>query len=215
MCYSPETSFAAGSVLALVGVATIKKSLRYDRSMLVFSMFPAIFSVHQFIEGFVWLSIDGAIDGKIFRYLYIFIAVLLWPILTPLAAVVSESDRTRRRARTVLFALGLILGGYLVVKLAKATGIEAKVVGHSISYIIHYDSRPPIFIDYAYATITIIPLVTLQNRIIRVIGILVGISFLYSYLEMREVWFSVWCLAAAAFSVLFLFSIRSADRHGT
>ena len=75
MCYSPEASFAVGSVLAIVGVGAIRKALQYDRTMLMFSLFPAIFSLHQFLEGVVWLSVDGAFDGKIFRYLYIYIAV--------------------------------------------------------------------------------------------------------------------------------------------
>ena len=45
MCYSPEASFVVGSGLAVVGITTIKKALRYNRSMLLFSLFPAIFSL--------------------------------------------------------------------------------------------------------------------------------------------------------------------------
>ena len=91
----------------------------------------------------------------------------------------------------------------MAVKLANAAGIEVKVVGHSLSYIIGYDTTPPIFIDYAYAAITLLSLVTLRNRVINVIGIVVGASFLYTFLEMKEVWYSVWCMTAAVFSVYF------------
>jgi hypothetical protein len=213
MCYSPEASFAVGSVLAIVGAGAIRKALRYDRTMLIFSLFPAIFSLHQFLEGVVWLSVDGAFDGKIFRYLYIYIAVLLWPVLTPLASLASETDPLRRRLRYALLAAGLVLGGYLAVKLATATGIEVKVVGHSLSYIVGYDPKLPVFIDYAYAAITLLSLLTLRNRVINVIGILVGVSFLYSYIEMKEVWYSVWCFTAAVFSVLFFFSVRAKEHH--
>lgn len=213
MCYSPEASFAVGSVLAIVGVGTIRKALQYDRSMLMFSLFPAIFSLHQFLEGVVWLSVDGAFDGKIFRYLYIYIAVLLWPVLAPLASLAAETDPLRRRVRYVLFAAGLALAGYLAFKLANASGIEVKVVGHSLSYIIGYDTRPPIFFDYAYAAITLLSLLTLRNRVINAIGIVVGASFLYTFLEMKEVWYSVWCMTAAVFSVLFYFSISAPERH--
>ena len=173
MCYSPEASFAVGSVLAIVGFGTIRKALQYDRSMLMFSLFPAIFSLHQFLEGAVWLSVDGAFNGKIFRHLYIYIAVLLWPLLTPLASLAAEADPLRRRVRYVLFAAGLVLAGYLAVKLANASGIEVSVVGHSLSYIIGYDATPPAFIDYAYAAITLLSLVTFRNRVINAIGIAV------------------------------------------
>jgi hypothetical protein len=208
MCVSAEASFAVGSVLAVVGVATIRKALRYDRSMLVLSLFPAIFSLHQFIEGAVWLSVDGVIDEKIFRYLYIIIAFLLWPVLAPFASAVAEKDPRWRTARYTLFALGLMLGGYLAVKLARASDVEVKIIGHSLSYIVGYDTKPPAIMKFAYAALAIIPLVTLRNRVINMMGALVGFSFLYSYVEMKAVWFSVWCLEAAILSLLVFFSIR-------
>jgi hypothetical protein len=90
MCVSAEASFAAGSVLAVAGAATVRRALRYDRSMLVFSLFPVVFSLHQFIEGAVWLSVDGVIEESIFRYLYIVIAILLWPVLTAFASAFAE-----------------------------------------------------------------------------------------------------------------------------
>jgi hypothetical protein len=125
MCVSAEASFAAGSVLAVAGVATVRRALRYDRSMLVFSLFPAIFALHQFIEGAVWLSVDGVIDGNLFRYLYIAIAFLLWPVLTPFAAAFAEKDPRWRTARYFLFALGLMLGGYGT---AKNTGLSKQAL---------------------------------------------------------------------------------------
>jgi len=211
MCFSPEASFAVGSVLGIVGIVTIRKALRYDRTMLIFSLFPMIFSFHQFLEGAVWLSVDGALDGKIFRYLYIYIAVLLWPVMTPLASAAAETDPLRRRVRYVLLAAGLALASYLAFKLATATGIEVKVVGHSLSYIIGYDPKLPVFTDYAYAAITLLSLLTSRNRVINALGVLVGISFLYTYVEMKEVWYSVWCMTAAVFSAFVFFSIHAAE----
>lgn len=181
--------------------------------MLLFALFPAIFSFHQFIEGFVWLSRTGAFDGRIFRYIYIVIAVLLWPVLTPLASALAEPDTQRRRIRYGLFAVGLGLGAYLTFKLANASDIEARVVGHSLSYVIAYDSHPPGGIDYAYAAITLIPLLTMSNRALNAVGALVGAAFLYTFVEMKEVWFSVWCMSAALFSVLFYFSVNGQDRR--
>jgi hypothetical protein len=59
-----------------------------------------------------------------------------------------------------------------------------------LSYVIGYDTKPPAITKYVYAALTIIPLVTLRNRAINLMGALVGFSFLYSYVEMKAVWFS-------------------------
>jgi hypothetical protein len=139
----------------------------------------------------VWLSVDGVIDEHIFRYLYIAIAFLSWPVLTPFALAFAEKDPRWRTARYLVFALGLMLGGYHAIKLARASGIDVKDIGLSLSYVIGYDTKPPVITKYVYAALTIIPLVTLRNRAVNLMGALVAFSFLYSYVEMKAVWFSV------------------------
>jgi hypothetical protein len=206
-------SFAVGAALAIVGAATIRKALRHDRRMLAFALFPAIFSFHQFTEGLVWLSLDGGGDGRPFSHVYVFIAFLLWPFLTPLAGMLAEPDPFRERLRALFFVAALGLVSYLAYKLALASGLEVKVVGGSLSYVIGYDSHPPAAVDYAYAAAALVPLLTLPNRILNLIGLLVGASFLYTFLEMREVWFSVWCLSAAIFSGLFFFAVKGPEPH--
>jgi hypothetical protein len=42
-----------------------------------------------------------------------------------------------------MFVCGLALAGYLSMKLAGADGIEATVLGNSISYVVKYQTRPP------------------------------------------------------------------------
>jgi hypothetical protein len=214
MCVSAPVSFAVGGALAVVGAATIRKALLYDRRMLAFALFPAIFSFHQLTEGLVWLSIDAGGDGKPYSYVYIFIAVLLWPFLTPLASALAEPDAARRRLRYLFFAAALILAGYLVFKLATASGLDVKVVDHSLSYVIGYRTRPPAYADYAYAAVTLIPVLTLRNPALNLIGVLVGASFLYTILEMKEVWFSTWCLSAAICSGLLFFAVGGRKEAG-
>jgi hypothetical protein len=98
VCYSLEASFAVGAALAAVGFATTRKALRSNRSMLVFAFFPAMFSLHQIIKGIVWFSIEQPFHASVvFRYSYIFIAFLVWPVLAPLAAAVATTDHWWRR----------------------------------------------------------------------------------------------------------------------
>jgi hypothetical protein len=208
MCVSAPASFIAGSALAVVGAITIIKARRYDRQMLLFALFPVIFSFHQFIEGFVWLSLGGTFSGTKFIYIYLFIATSLWPSFCPLASLWVEPSRVNQAARYVLFAAGLSLSAYQFFQLATSSGIEVKVVGHSLSYIIGYRSPPPEFINYTYALITVSPLFIVRNQTLDILGILAGAAFLYTLFEMREVWYSVWCFSAAVFSAFLYFSIK-------
>jgi len=208
MCISAPVSFAVSAALAVVGAATIRKALAHDRPMLFFALFPAIFSIHQFSEGMVWLSMSGIVDGKPYSYAYIFVAVLVGPFLTPLAAALAESDLRVRRRRYVLFSVALVVVGYLVFKLANASGLDVTVVEQSLSYVINYDAPPPANAGYAYAVATVVPLLTLRSPAIRLIGALIGATFLYAIAEKREVWFSARCFSAAIFSALILFAIR-------
>jgi hypothetical protein len=215
MCFSPEASFAVGSALAVIGAATIRKALRVDRSMLGFAVFPAIFSLHQFTEGFVWLSLNGGFNGVVFRYLYILIAVLLWPFLSPLASFFAEPARVGRPVRYALLAAGLMVTGYLAYKLANASGIDVDVVGHSLSYVIRYDTPLPEFANYAYAAVAILPLLVIRNSVLTVLAALAAVSFFYTLHEMREVWYSVWCLSAAVFSGLLYVAVGSSAKAQT
>jgi hypothetical protein len=214
MCYSLEASFAAGSALAIVGFGAVKKALRHDRSMLLFSLFPVIFSLHQFVEGFVWHSVRDATGDTLFRHVYIGIAILLWPLLTPLAAAVAETDPLRKRLHSAFCVSGFVLAGYLTIKLANADGIDVQPIRHSLNYFIHFDAEPPMAVAATYAAVTVIPLLIFRDRIINLFGALVGAAFFYSIVETRQAWFSVWCFTAAVFSVVLFFAIRLQEEKG-
>jgi hypothetical protein len=55
MCFSAIASFGAGIVLAVIGVATIKKATH--PSQIIFAGIPLIFCVQQITEGFLWLAL--------------------------------------------------------------------------------------------------------------------------------------------------------------
>jgi hypothetical protein len=54
MCFSASASFGAGIVLAVIGVATIKK--REQPSQIYFATIPFLFSIQQVSEGFLLSS---------------------------------------------------------------------------------------------------------------------------------------------------------------
>ena len=54
MCFSSNASFGASAVLAVVGVVAIAKAKNTPGRL--FAAIPIIFSIQQFAEGMLWLS---------------------------------------------------------------------------------------------------------------------------------------------------------------
>src|SRR5271168_1515672 len=108
MCFSATANFVGSTVLAGVGVVTLTK-VKHRRELL-FASLPILFAVHQFIEGFVWLGLDGILPPTVAHNMgaaYVLYAQGLLPFLLPLSVLLFESDAPCRR-RMLPFA---ILGG--------------------------------------------------------------------------------------------------------
>jgi hypothetical protein len=63
MCFSATANFGGSGVLGAVGVVTFTK-VKHRRE-LPFAALPTLFAVHQFIEGFVWLGLDGILSPEV------------------------------------------------------------------------------------------------------------------------------------------------------
>lgn len=207
MCYSLEASITAGLGLGLAGYGMVSKALRNDRRMLLFAAFPLVFSAHQFVEAAVWLTRDDPPAGQPFRYLYTLIAFTVWPVLTPFAAAYAESDPERKRVWRTTGGAGLVLAAYLIAKLAGADGIDLSVYRHSLAYDPLFE-RPPLIADFLYLVLTVTPLVFSERRAINVFGVAVLSTFFLALAANRPAWYSVWCLAAAVFSLVIALAIE-------
>ena len=60
MCFSATANFVGSGLLGAVGVVTLTK-VKHRRELL-FAALPTLFAIHQFIEGFVWLGLDGILS---------------------------------------------------------------------------------------------------------------------------------------------------------
>jgi hypothetical protein len=210
MCYSLEASVTACVGLALAGGGMVAKAMLHDRRMLLFALFPLVFSFHQLTEGVVWYSWFHPFEGDAaFRYLYTMIAFIVWPVLTPFAAAHAEADPERRRLWLMLGATGIVLGLYLIIRLSGADGIEIAVVKHSLAYTPMFE-RPPIVVHFLYVVLTVAPLIFSERRWLRIFGGVVFVTFFWALIDNRPAWYSVWCLAAAVFSLVISLAIARA-----
>lgn len=213
MCYSLEASITAGLGLGLAGYGMVLKAVRCDPRMVLFAAFPLVFSAHQFVEAGVWLTRDDPVGGQPFRYLYTLIAFTVWPVLTPFAAAYADPDPERRRLWRIGGEAGLVLAAYLIAKLAGADGIDLSVYQHSLAYDPMFE-RPPLVTDILYLVLTVTPLICSERKAINVFGVAVLSTFFLALVGNRPAWYSVWCLAAAVFSLIIALAIereRSSD----
>src|SRR5277367_4028783 len=107
MCFSADANFVGSTVLGAVGVVTLTR-VKHRRELL-FAALPLLFAIHQFIEGFVWLGLDGILSPAVTRDMgaaFMLYAQGLLHFLLPLSVLLFESD-LRSRKRMVPF---LILG---------------------------------------------------------------------------------------------------------
>jgi len=128
-------------------------------------------------------------------------------VLTPFAAAYAETDPARRRIWVHMLYVGEALALYLFIKLALADGIDLTVYKHSLAYDPGFE-RPPLLAHFLYVVLTVVPLISFDNRALRLFGLLVFLSFVYALANNRPAWYSLWCMSAALFSFILAFAIR-------
>ena len=210
MCFSAEASFTASGVLAAssIAIARIPKT----RSEIPLSLFPAVFAVHQFIEGILWLNHDGVLSGgynSIAVYGFVFIAFVLWPLYVPLSAYANEAGKIRRRIMFLCLLLGIYVSITLLACIAK-NPVDVSVVGHSFSYRIV--GIPDNFLVPYFISVSI-PFLVSSSRKLMVFGaVLMLSSAVASFVASSTTYPSVWCFHAALLSLGLCFYFRHKAR---
>ena len=98
MCFSAAANFVGSAALAAIGVVTLTK-VKHRRELL-FASLPILFAIHQFIEGFVWLGLDGMLPPTVTHDMgaaFMLYAQGLLPFLLPLSVLLFEPDGAGRR----------------------------------------------------------------------------------------------------------------------
>lgn len=135
MCFSATANFVGSGVLGAVGIVTLTK-VRHKREML-FASLPTLFAVHQFIEGFVWLGLDGILSPATTHKMgaaFVLYAQGLLPFVIPLAVLLFEPDAKSRRRMAPFLAIGTATALYMLWALI-AYPLQIFVRGNSIVYI--------------------------------------------------------------------------------
>jgi hypothetical protein len=133
VCFSAEADFVSGAAIGVVGLATLAK-VEHPREIPLAAL-PLALALHQVVEGFVWLDLDGGASRStgVAVTIYLLFAWALLPVLAPLAIMLIEPPGPVRRRIAVFVVLGAVSGAYLFGAVAGGDGF-AHSVGHTIQY---------------------------------------------------------------------------------
>ena len=212
MCFSATANFVGSGVLSAIGVVTLTK-VKHRRELL-FAALPTLFAVHQFIEGFVWLGLDGILSPAVAHDMgaaFMLYAQGLLPFLLPLSVLLFEADVKSRRRMLPFLVLGLATTLYILWALT-AYPTQVYIKGNSIVYMNQATNNTGVALLYVIATCG--SLFFSKIRAMVIFGA-ANLAILLVVMEFKRYAFtSLWCAYAAVASVIILayFWKSSADR---
>jgi hypothetical protein len=202
MCFSATANFVGSGVLGAVGVVTLTR-VKHRRELL-FAALPTLFAIHQFIEGFVWLGLDGILSPAVAHDMgaaFMLYAQGLLPFLLPLSVLLFEPN-AKSRSRMLPF---LVLGGattlYILWALT-AFPLQLYVKRNSIVYINQATNNTAVALLYVIATCGALFFSKIKMMVIFGAA---NLAILLVVMEVKRYAFtSLWCAYAAIASVIIL-----------
>ena len=214
MCFSATGSFGVAAVIAGIGAVALTQDKPPAHKML--ALVPLLFAAQQVAEGVVWMTIDHPADARlqgIAVALFLSFALVAWPMWVPISLFVAERNPRRRRALAVLSWIGVAVGVYAAVLLIRGRP-SAHVAGHSIAY--SYKERGPALVLSlylpGYVLPTVVPFFVSTISRAKIMGTVLVLSLLATFVIERQALTSVWCFFAAILSVLIVLSISRDHR---
>lgn len=214
MCFSATGSFGVAVGIAGIGAVAISRAPPPSHRML--AAIPLLFAAQQAAEGIVWMTITHPSHPWVQSLavaVFLGFALVFWPIWVPVSLFVAERNRTRRRVLSVLSWIGLVVGGYASVLLIRGRPV-AHVARHSIAY--SYVERGPALVLAlylpGYVLPTVVPFFVSTVSRAKLMGTVLIVSLLATFLIERQALTSVWCFFAAILSVIVVLSIDKDHR---
>lgn len=204
MCFSAEASFAAAAVLGGIGIASLKNG--ETKSMWTLAIIPIIFAFQQFFEGVLWLSLKHQISlgflTVISPYIFIFSALIFWPLWIPFSLLWIEKKGWRRTIQSGCFFCGALIVIYFVSALTSAIS-TIRIYEHHIQYQADILNLTPL-----YAIVILLPWFVSSLKSTKLFGFLLLISFLSSKYFYEHTYISVWCFFAGILSIILYYILK-------
>ena len=211
MCFSAAANFVGSGVLGAVGVVTLTK-VKHRRELL-FAALPLLFAIHQSIEGFVWLGLDGILSPAVAHDMgaaFMLYAQGLLPFLLPLSVLLFEPDAKSRRRMLPFLVLGGATALYILWALT-AYPLQVYIRENSIVYINQATNNTAVALLYVTATCG--SLFFSKIRAMVIFGATNLAILLVVMMVKRYAFTSLWCAYAAVASVIILAYFWKSSGH--
>lgn len=202
MCFSATANFVGSGVLGAVGAVTLTR-VKHRRELL-FAALPLLFAIHQFIEGFVWLGLDGILSDTVAHDMgaaFMLYAQGLLPFLLPLSVFLFEPNGKSRKRMLPFLVIGGATTLYILWALT-AFPLQLYVRGNSIVYINQATNNTAVAFVYVIATCGSL---FFSNIRMMVLFGAANLAILLVVMEVKRYAFtSLWCAYAAVASIIIL-----------
>ncbi len=202
MCFSATANFVGSGALGAIGALTLTR-VKHRRELL-FAALPLLFAIHQFIEGFVWLGLDGILSPTVAHNMgaaFMLYAQGLLPFLLPLSVLLFEPNGPSRRRMLPFLALGTGTTLYILWALT-AYPLQLGIKGNSIIYINQATNNTTVAVFYVIATCGSLFFSKVRAMVLFGAANLVILLAVMAY--KRYAFTSLWCAYAAVASVIIL-----------
>lgn len=213
MCFSTSASFGAGAVLSIIGFISLKKVTNVKQ--VFFAGIPLIFAIQQFSEGILWITLkhqEFELIQKIVTYVFLFFAQILWPIWVPVSIILLKKGSDHKIILQFLVIVGVITSAYLTSALLLFP-VHAKVVEHHIVYVQEYPLAHYYYIGTLYVIATIVPPFFSEIKYMWLLGTIIFISCLITFLFYENYLVSVWCFFASIISLSVFGILRAMNKN--
>jgi uncharacterized membrane protein len=214
MCFSATSSFATSGASMLIGIANIRNI--NTKNHIYFAVIPLWFSLHQFIEGMLWLSLTDNYSihfQQSATYLFTLIGLIFWPIWIPFSILKLEENPIRQKWIRLNLYLGILISVFLLVQ-TLINKITAEIVENHMQYTFYYSYDWIEKISGLYLIPTVFSHFYSSNRFVQMLGFLILGSFILTKIFFPNYVFSVWCFFAALISG-FIFFITNVTKSKT
>ncbi len=170
----------------------------------MFAALPLLFALHQFIEGFVWLGLDGILPPAVAHDMgaaFMLYAQGILPLLLPLSVFLFEVDAKSRKRMVPFVVIGGATTLYILWALT-AFPLQLYIKGNSLVYINQATNNTAVAVFYVIATCG--SLFFSKIKMMVVFGA-ANLLIVLVVMEIKRYAFtSLWCAYAAIASAIIL-----------
>lgn len=207
MCFSATASFGASIMLASIGTVSLIKAK--TSSLRVLAIIPFVFSLQQFSEGWVWLSLTKeafALWKLPSMYCFLFFAEVTWPICISFSMMRVEKHKKRKQLLKLIFYIGILLSLVLAYSLFYYR-VDARVLGSHVMYSIDSPISFKSITNLFYILTAVIPPFLSSQKKDRWIGVILIVSYIAAKIFYTDYIISIWCYFATMTSLVVLWII--------